>query len=96
MAYSENRLENMPNQYYQFVVDSDLGVGKQFIEFDSEGWAIRQCEEIANRWFNSTMGTWHPETGGLAKLDQQLTEGGKALGLEITAETFEEMWEKSQ
>jgi hypothetical protein len=96
MAFSENGLEIYPSQYYKCEVDSDLGVGTSYIEFTSQGYAIRQCDNFGERWFNSLMGTWHPATGCLAMFDQQLTEEGKKHVLEITPETFEDMWKLSQ
>jgi hypothetical protein len=95
MSFSENGLENSPNQYYEFPAESDLGIGTQYIEFDKNLWPIRQCEIYNNRWFNSN-NTYHPELGSGGLCDQQLTEEGEKLGNKITTEVFEEMWELSQ
>jgi hypothetical protein len=40
-------------KYFKFPAESDLGIGTQYIEFNNEGWAIRQVECYGNRWFNS-------------------------------------------
>jgi hypothetical protein len=80
------------NKYFKFIVESDLGVGTQYIEFDDDNWAIRQAEYHGNRWFNSFEKKYHPELGGIALFDQKLTEAGMKLGDPISAGEFESAW----
>jgi hypothetical protein len=56
------------NKYFEFTVESDLGVGTQYIEFDEDHWAIRQAEYHDNRWFNSAGEKYHRELGGISLL----------------------------
>lgn len=83
------------NKYFKFTVESDLGVGTQYIEFDDDNWAIRQVECYNNRWFNSCGKKYHPELGGIALFDQQLTELGLQRGKPIEAKEFESAWKLS-
>ena len=83
------------NKYIKFIVESDLGVGTQYIEFDEDNWAIRQAEYHGNRWFNSSGKKYHQELGGIALFDQKLTETGMKLGDPISAREFESMWDLS-
>jgi hypothetical protein len=80
------------NKYFKFIVESDLGVGTQYIEFGDDNWAIRQVEYHGGRWFNSSKKKYHEELGGIALFDQQLTEAGMKLGEQIEAEEFELVW----
>lgn len=83
------------NKYFKFTVESDLGTGNQYIEFDDNNWAIRQAECHEGRWFNSSKKKYHPELGGIALFDQQLTELGMQRGKVIDAEEFELAWKLS-
>lgn len=40
-------------KHFKFPVESKLGAGTQYIEFDPDGWPIRQIECYGNLWFNS-------------------------------------------
>jgi hypothetical protein len=83
------------NKYFKFTVESDLGAGTQYIEFDEDNWAIRQAECHEGRWFNSSRKKYHPELGGIALFDQQLTELGIQRGEQIDAKQFESAWKLS-
>ncbi len=83
------------NKYFKFTIESDLGIGIQYIEFDDDNWAIRQAECHEGRWFNSSMAKYHPELGGIALFDQQLTELGIKRGKPVDAEEFESAWKLS-
>ena len=83
------------NKYFEFTVESDLGLGTQYIEFDDANWAIRQAECHEGRWFNSSQEKYHPELGGISLFDQQLTEVGMQRGKLIDAEEFELAWKLS-
>jgi hypothetical protein len=83
------------NKYFKFTVESDLGVGTQYIEFDEDNWAIRQAEYHGDRWFNSSTEKYHSDLGGIALFDQQLTEVGMQRGKSIDAREFESVWELS-
>ena len=83
------------NKYFKFTVESDLGTGTQYIEFDEDNWAVRQAECHESQWFNSCSGKYHPELGGISLFDQQLTEGGMRRGKSIDAREFELAWELS-
>jgi hypothetical protein len=83
------------NKYFKFTVESDLGTGTQYIEFDEDNWAIRQAECYEGRWFNSSNEKYHPELGGIALFDQQLTELGIQRGQVIDAEEFASAWKLS-
>jgi hypothetical protein len=80
------------NKYFKFTVESDLGVGTQYIEFDDDNWAIRQAECHEGRWFNSSTEKYHSELGGISLFDQQLTELGMQRGKSIDAQEFESFW----
>jgi hypothetical protein len=82
-------------KYFKFTVESDLGTGIQYIEFDEDNWAIRQAECHEGRWFNSSKEKYHPEIGGISLFDQQLTELGMQRGKLIDAEEFELAWNLS-
>jgi hypothetical protein len=84
------------NKYFKFTVESDLGAGTQYIEFDEDNWAIRQAECHEGRWFNSSRKKYHPELGGIALFDQQLTELGIQRGEQIDAKQFESAWKLSE
>jgi Circadian oscillating protein COP23 len=81
-------------KYYKFPVESDLGIGTQYIEFDNDEWPIRQAECYGDRWFNSNK-RYHQELGGMGLCDQQLTEAGMKLGESIKADEFELAWNLS-
>jgi hypothetical protein len=83
------------NKYFKFTVESDLGVGTQYIEFDEDNWAVRQAECHRGRWFNSFEKKHHLELGVIALFDQQLTELGMQRGKPIDAEEFELAWDLS-
>lgn len=83
------------NKYFKFTVESDLGTGTQYIEFDENNWAIRQAECHEGQWFNSSRKKYHPELGGIALFDQQLTELGMQRGEQIDAKQFESAWKLS-
>jgi hypothetical protein len=83
------------NKYFKFTVESDLGTGTQYIEFNENNWAIRQAECHEGRWFNSFKEKYHPELGGIALFDQQLTELGMQRGEPIDAREFESAWKLS-
>jgi hypothetical protein len=83
------------NKYFKFTVESDLGTGTQYIEFDEDNWAIRQAECHEGQWFNSFNEKHHPELGGIALFDQQLTELGMQRGKLIDAEEFALAWNLS-
>jgi hypothetical protein len=83
------------NKYFKFTVESDLGVGTQYIEFDEDNWAIRQAECHGGRWFNSSIEKYHSDLGGIALFDQQLTELGMKRGNPIDAQEFETAWRLS-
>jgi hypothetical protein len=83
------------NKYFKFIVESDLGVGTQYVEFDEDNWAVRQAECHKGRWFNSFEKKHHLELGVIALFDQQLTELGIQRGEPIDAEEFELAWNLS-
>lgn len=83
------------NKYFKFIVESDLGNGIQYIEFDDDNWAIRQAEYHGGRWFNSSVEKYHLDLGGISLFDQQLTELGMQRGKPIDAEEFELAWDLS-
>jgi RNA recognition motif-containing protein len=83
------------NKYFKFTVESDLGTGTQYIEFDENNWAIRQAECHEGQWFNSSRKKYHPELGGIALFDQQLTDLGMQRGEQIDAEEFTLAWKLS-
>jgi hypothetical protein len=82
------------NQYYKFAAESDLGIGTQYIEFNEEGWPIRQAECYGDRWFNSAQ-RYHPELGGMGLCDQKLSVAGMKIGDLIDAQEFEAAWHLS-
>jgi hypothetical protein len=82
------------NKYFKFPAESDLGIGIQYIEFDDEGWSIRQAECYADRWFNSNQ-RYHQELGGMGLCDQKLSEAGMKMGDPIDVQKFEELWDLS-
>jgi hypothetical protein len=79
-------------KYFKFSVESDLGMGTQYIEFDEDNWATRQAECHEGKWFNSDRKKYHLEIGGIALFDQQLTESGMKIGQRIDAKEFESAW----
>jgi hypothetical protein len=83
------------NKYFKFTVESALGIGTQYIEFDEDNWAVRQAECHKGRWFNSFEKKHHLELGVIALFDQQLTELGMQRGKPIDAEEFELAWDLS-
>jgi hypothetical protein len=83
------------NKYFKFTVESDLGTGTQYIEFNENNLAIRQAECHEGRWFNSSRKKYHPELGGIALFDQQLTDLGMQRGEQIDAKQFESAWKLS-
>jgi hypothetical protein len=82
------------NKYFKFPAESDLGIGIQYIEFDDEGWPIRQAECYGDRWFNSNQ-SYHQELGGMGLCDQKLSAAGIKMGDPIDDREFELVWELS-
>jgi hypothetical protein len=82
------------NKYFKFPSESDLGVGYQYIEFNEEGWPIRQAERYGDRWFNSN-NKYHQELDSIGLWDRQLTEYGMQLGEPVDAQEFETAWKLS-
>jgi hypothetical protein len=81
-------------QYLKFPSESKLGIGTQYVELDSEGWAVRQVECYGRRVFNSKQIN-HAEIGGIALCDQQFLESHIESDYIISAEEFESIWESS-
>ncbi len=77
-------------KHFKFPVESDRGKGIQYIEFDSDGWPIRQIECYENSWFNSKQ-----KSGGIDLCDQPLTEFSIELGDSIDSKEFDHTWENS-
>ncbi len=82
------------NKYFKFPAESDLGIGIQYIEFDDEGWPIRQAECYGDRWFNSNQ-RYHQELGGMGLCDQKLSAAGMKIGDSIDDREFELAWDLS-
>jgi hypothetical protein len=82
------------SKYLKFPAESDLGIGIQYIEFNEEGWPIRQAERYGARWFNSEQ-RYHPELGGMGLFEQKLSESGMKMGTPINAQEFDAIWELS-
>lgn len=81
-------------QYLKFPSESKLGIGTQYVELDSEGWAVRQVECYGSRLFNSKQIN-HEEIGGIALCDQQFLESHIDSDCIISAEEFQSIWESS-
>ncbi len=81
-------------QYLKFSSESKLGIGTQYVELDSEGWAVRQVERYGSRLFNSQQIN-HPEIGGIALCDQQFLESHIESDCIISVEEFESIWKFS-
>jgi hypothetical protein len=81
-------------QYLKFPSESKLGIGTQYVELDSDGWAVRQVECYGSRLFNSQQIN-HAEIGGIALCDQQFLESHIESDCIISAEEFESIWESS-
>jgi hypothetical protein len=81
-------------KYFKFPVESNLGIGTQYIEFDNDGWPIRQAECYGNKWFNS-MQEYHKEPGGIGLCDQPITEFSIEMGDAINPKEFEHVWKLS-
>jgi hypothetical protein len=79
---------------FKFPAGSDLGIGVQYIEFNDEGWLIRQAECYGERWFNSNQ-RYHQELGGMGLCDQKLSAAGMKMGDPIEAQEFEAVWKLS-
>jgi hypothetical protein len=82
------------NKYFKFPVESKLGIGIQYIEFDNDNWPIRQVEFYGDRCFNSQQ-RYHSELGGMGLCDQQLTEPDLEIADIVDAEEFELVWIRS-
>jgi hypothetical protein len=82
------------NKYFKFPAESDLGIGVQYIEFNDEGWPIRQAECYGERWFNSNQ-RYHQELGCMGLCDQKLSAAGIKIGDLIDAQEFEAVWKLS-
>jgi hypothetical protein len=81
-------------KYFKFPVESNLGIGTQYIEFDHDGWPVRQAEFYGNQWFNSTE-EYHKESGGIGLCDQPITEFSMEMGDAIEFREFEDAWSLS-
>jgi hypothetical protein len=81
-------------KYFKFPVESNLGIGTQYIEFDHDGWPVRQAECYGNQWFNSTE-EYHKESGGIGLCDQPITEFSMEMGDAIDFREFEDAWSLS-
>jgi hypothetical protein len=79
------------NKYFKFPVESNFGTGIQYIEFDSDGWPIRQIECYGNKWFSSDK----QKSGGIDLCDQPLTELSTELGDLIDSKEFDSAWKMS-
>lgn len=82
------------SKYLKFSAESDLGMGYQYIEFNNEGWPVRQAECYGGRWFNSNK-KYHQELDSVGLWDQKLTEHGMKLGDTIDAQEFNAVWQLS-
>jgi hypothetical protein len=82
------------SKYFKFPAESDLGEGCQYIEFNDEGWPIRQAECYNGRWFNSNQ-KYHQELDSVGLWDQRLTESGMNLSEVVDAHEFEAVWKLS-
>jgi hypothetical protein len=82
------------SKYFKFPAESDLGEGYQYIEFNDQGWPVRQAECYDGRWFNSNK-KYHQELGSIGLWDQRLTESGMNLGEVVEAHEFESVWKLS-
>jgi hypothetical protein len=85
MLNSEN---TKMSKYFKFPAESDLGEGSQYIEFNDQGWPVRQAECYEGRWFNSNQ-KYHQELDSIGLWDQRLTESGIKLGEVIDDQEFE-------
>ena len=81
-------------RYLKFTAESELGIGTQYVELDSDGWAVRQAECYGDRWFNSKQHN-HSELGGVVLCDQQFFESHIKPAYIISAEEFESTWKLS-
>jgi hypothetical protein len=82
------------SKYFKFSAESDLGEGYQYIEFNDQGWPVRQAECYGGRWFNSNK-KYHQELGSIGLWDQRLTESGMNLGEVVEDHEFEAVWKLS-
>jgi hypothetical protein len=81
-------------KYFKFPVESNLGIGTQYIEFDSDGWPVRQAECYGDKWFNSKQ-EYHKEPGGIGLCDQPITEFSIEMDDAINSKEFEDAWNLS-
>jgi hypothetical protein len=81
-------------KYFKFSAESDLGMGTQYIEFNNQGWAVRQVECYADRWFNSSK-NYHKELNSFSLCDQRLTEFDIERGDPVNEQEFEAVWNLS-
>ena len=81
-------------RYLKFTSESKLGIGNQYVELDTDGWAIRQAECYGDRWFNSDQ-LYHDELGGFGLCDQQFLESHIRPEYIISAEEFALAWKYS-
>jgi hypothetical protein len=81
-------------RHLKFSAESKLGIGTQYVELDSDGWAIRQVECYGDRWFNSEQHN-HSEIGGIALCDQQFFDSHIKPEYIVSAEEFESIWKLS-
>jgi hypothetical protein len=82
------------SKYFKFPAESNLGIGVQYIEFNDNGWAVRQAECYGDKWFNSNK-SYHEELTSSSLCDQKLTESGMKLGDPVDAQEFETIWHSS-
>ena len=81
-------------KYFRFPAESNLGIGIQYIEFDDNGWPIRQIKCDGDRLFNSNQ-KYHDELGVMGLCEQKLTEFGIKIGSSIEAKEFDSLWSLS-
>jgi hypothetical protein len=82
------------SKYFKFPAESHLGEGYQYIEFNDQGWPVRQAECYGDRWFNSNQ-KYHQELDSVGLWDQRLTESGMKLGDVVDAQEVEAVWKLS-
>jgi hypothetical protein len=81
-------------RYLKFPAESKLGIGTQYVELDSDGWAVRQVECYGNRWFSSDRDDL-VEVGGIALCDQQFLDEDIQAEDIIDRSEFELIWDRS-
>lgn len=81
-------------RYTRHASESALGEGTQWTEFGDDGWAIRQVETYAGRWFSSAI-EHDPEIGGTL-CDQPLSSLDLSESVDVTQDEFERVWAQAQ